>query len=69
MSAGEWDACSWDLQRAYFEGLVAEGLVEVGEAPEVLARQEGMTLRTVDAGGGVIDLAAMRDQLAAASGR
>ena len=69
MSAGEWDACSWDLQRTYFEGLVTENLIEVGESPETLAQQEGMTLRTVDAGDGVIDLAAMRDQMAAASGR
>jgi len=61
----EWDACSWDLQRLYYEGMVAEGLIEVGESPEALAAKDGMTGRTADTGAGVIDLAAMRDQFAA----
>jgi hypothetical protein len=69
MSEAEWDECSWDLQRMYFEGMVADELIEVGESPERLAEKDGMTGRTVQSGDGVIDLGAMRDQLAAASGR
>lgn len=64
MSVPEWDACSWDLQRAYWEGLVAEGLVEQGQGSGESAQSAGMSSRTADTGDGVIDLAAMRDQLA-----
>jgi hypothetical protein len=63
----EWDACSWDVQQMFWEGFVQEGLVSTDEpdgnaesgAPEIRGR-------TVDTGAGVINLAAMRDELAAA---
>jgi hypothetical protein len=58
----EWDACSWDLQRMYADGFEAEGLVSFGGKPEGL-EDVGVTGRTVDTGGGVIDLAAMRAEL------
>jgi hypothetical protein len=75
MSPEDWDACSWDLQRAYWEGFVEEKLVTTGEGEEggedhgqqdERQPMEQIAQRTVDTGPGVIDLAAMRDQLAAA---
>jgi hypothetical protein len=64
----EWDACTWDLQQTYWEGFVQEKLVSTDETE---GRAEGNGVpeirgRTVDTGAGVIDLSAMRDELAAA---
>ena len=73
MSPEDWDSCSWDLQRTYWDGLVAEGLVTTGEPDEgddTGERDERNPLeqiaqRTVETGPGVIDLNEMRAQLAA----
>lgn len=65
MSPGQWDASGWDVQRAYWDGMVAEGLVRVDEEPQ----DEGMpqiSARQADTGAEVIDIQAMiRDSQAA----
>lgn len=55
----EWDACSWDLQRTYLDGMEAEGLFTRGE-PDVSQDEESpFSHRTVDTGAQVIDLQQM----------
>lgn len=54
----EWDGCSWDLQRTYFDGFVAEGLITLNDQ-QGTAGDDGMLHRTVDTGAGVIDLQEM----------
>jgi len=73
MSPQEWDSCPWDVQRAYWDGMVAEQLVTTGEPEEAAEDADGepqdlmqaMAHRTADTGAGVIDLRAMKEQLAA----
>jgi hypothetical protein len=60
MSPEDWDSCSWALQRAYVAGFEQEELITTG-SPQAL-EEAGITGRTVDAGAGVIDLAAMRKE-------
>ncbi len=63
MSEGEWDTTPWHIQRAYLEGLEAEGIFEYkeggGETPEQFGI-EGMGHRTVEMPeGAVIDITGM----------
>lgn len=64
MSADEWDATPWYVQRAYLEGLEEDQEVPFGWSEEGTDSGLPFTRReAVDAGTDVIDLAAMRDQL------
>jgi hypothetical protein len=58
MSPDEWDACSWDVQRMYAEGMLGDGLYHVDE-PAGESDGDGFSHRTVDIGGDVIDLQEM----------
>jgi hypothetical protein len=63
MSPEDWDSCSWALQRTYVEGFETEGLITAGTGEQGALEEAGLTGRSVDNGGGVIDLAAMRAEL------
>jgi hypothetical protein len=56
MSPGDWDACPWDVQRTYWDGLVAEKLIRVTE-PRQQVRQPAS--RQVEGGADVIDIQAL----------
>lgn len=59
MFPDEWDACSWDVQRMYAEGMRGEGLYHLDEPAGAQDGGEMFSHRTVDAGGDVIDLQEM----------
>lgn len=59
----EWDALPWHYQRMYAEGMQQEGLIKQG-SPDEEAREAGIGHREVNTGAGVIDLAAMKAELA-----
>jgi hypothetical protein len=68
MSPGQWDAEPWYVQKAYLEGLEAEGIFEFREAgpePGEMGLEGPAVREGVDAGVGVIDLTAMREELEA----
>jgi hypothetical protein len=67
MSPEDWDSCSWALQRTYVEGFEEEGLITAGTGEQDPLEEAGLTGRSVDTGGGVIDLAAMRAELTGTS--
>jgi hypothetical protein len=75
MSADEWDATPWPVQRAYLDGLdedesVPISFTEGGGPEEVTASlhpsERPSTRENVDAGMHVIDLSAMRKSLESA---
>jgi len=59
MSPDEWDACSWALQQAYLDGLVAEGLITMGAGAAGPDEDSPFSHRQADTGGQVIDLQQM----------
>ena len=64
MSPEQWDACPWDVQRTYWDGMVEEfGLVREEPQGEGLPQLAG---RQAQAGADVIDIQALiRDSQAA----
>lgn len=68
-SQPEWDDLTWDLRRAYLEGLSDDETVPfaIEDNASAGAFPQGMqpNIRRADAGTDVIDLAAMREELEA----
>jgi hypothetical protein len=58
-----WGALPWHWQRMYVEGLEAKGILS-REDPDEAAQEAGIGHREVSTGDGVIDLNAMRAELA-----
>jgi hypothetical protein len=59
----EWDALPWHHQRMFVEGMEQEGLITRGD-PDLMATEAGIGHRKVNTGEGVIDLMAMKAELA-----
>jgi hypothetical protein len=59
----EWDALPWHYQRMYADGMEQEGLITRGD-PDQTAQEAGIGHRKADTGAGVIDLLAMKAELA-----
>lgn len=59
MSEAEWDACSWDIQQAYLDGMAEAGLWKPGEPGEKQDEDSPFSHRKVDSGSNVIDLQEM----------
>jgi len=60
MSEAEWDGLPWDRQQAYWEGMLAEGLVQLEAAPRQEDQGEPqIATRQADGGADLIDIQAL----------